>query len=356
MPLRGGGNPRRIARIKLTSRSGRRYQAPAAAESPDQGGKESPGAALEAARRPDARQFAHKEAQIRGTDVDEQALEHVGVSAQMHAAQSPGFVEVGVGTLEPFTPLAQQALPAGAPNAPPVGVDGRAGVGLVAPVAPTAIRLRHVAADSQLGQRNQDFVGVVALVADHLGEAGAGRRPESHPLASGGQERTRILVLDDDPQTLRYVRDALAAAGYSPLVTANPRELSHLVQTKQPRLVLLDLMLPGTDGIELMQCIPELADLPVIFISGYGRDETIARALEIGATDYIVKPFSATELTARVRAALRRHGEPEPFRLGDLTIHYEQRRVTVAGRAVHLTATEFELLRVLSLNPRAVLT
>ena len=181
-------------------------------------------------------------------------------------------------------------------------------------------------------------------------EAGAGRRPESHPLASGGQERTRILVLDDDPQMLRYVRDALAAAGYAPLVTGDPRELSHLVQTKQPQLVLLDLMLPGTDGIELMQCIPELADLPVIFISGYGRDETIARALEIGATDYIVKPFSATELTARVRAALRRHGEPEPFRLGTLTIYYEQRRVTMAGRVVHLTATEYELLRVLSLN------
>ena len=125
MVLRGGGNPRRIARIKRTIRSGKRYKTPGAAESRDQGIKKCPGAALEAARGPDARQFAHEEAQIRATDVDEQTLEHVGVSAQMHAAQSPGFVEVGVGTLEAFPTLPQQAPAADTPNAPPVGVDGR---------------------------------------------------------------------------------------------------------------------------------------------------------------------------------------------------------------------------------------
>ena len=114
--MRGVSNPRRNARIERTSRSGRRYRAPAAAESPDQDVKECAGAALEAARGPDAGQFAHEEAQIRAADVDEQTLEHVGVSAQMHAAQSPGFVEVSVRTLEPFAPLAQQALPAGAPR------------------------------------------------------------------------------------------------------------------------------------------------------------------------------------------------------------------------------------------------
>ena len=163
-------------------------------------------------------------------------------------------------------------------------------------------------------------------------------------------------MVDDDPQTLRYVRDALTAAGYSPLVTGDPREVSHLIKTKQPRLVLLDLLLPGTDGIELMERLPELAELPVIFISGYGRDETIARALETGADDYIVKPFSPTELTARVQAALRRRDEPpEPFRLGDLAIHYEEYRVTVAGRPVQLTATEYELLRLLSVNAGRVI-
>ena len=77
-------------------------------------------------------------------------------------------------------------------------------------------------------------------------------------------------------------------------------------------------MLPGTDGIELMRTIPELATLPVIFISGYGRDETIARALEAGAEDYIVKPFSPTELTARIGAILRRRANPDRFVLGEL--------------------------------------
>ena len=120
--------------------------------------------------------------------------------------------------------------------------------------------------------------------------------------------------------------------------------------------MLLDLVLPGTDGIELMERLPRLADLPVIFISGYGRDETVARALESGAVDYIVKPFSPTELTARVRAALRRRAEPEPFVLGNLAIDYERRRVTVAGREVRLTATEFELLRVLSVDAGRVAT
>ena len=152
------------------------------------------------------------------------------------------------------------------------------------------------------------------------------------------------------------MRDALAAAGFAPIVTGDPRELVDLLRTHQPQLVLLDLILPGTDGIELLEHIPELADRPVIFISGYGRDETIARALELGAADYIVKPFSPTELTARVRAALRRRAEPEPFVLDDLVIHYEQRRVQVAGRPVQLTATEFDLLRVLSVNAGRVLT
>ena len=171
-----------------------------------------------------------------------------------------------------------------------------------------------------------------------------------------GREQERILVVDDDPQMLRYVRDALSEAGYAPLVTGDPQELARLVRTEKPRLVLLDLLLPETDGIELMERIPELADLPVIFLSAYGRDETVARALDSGATDYIVKPFSPTELTARVRAALRGRAEPESFVLGELVIDYEQRRVSVAGRPVRLTATEYELLRALSVNAGRVST
>ena len=163
-------------------------------------------------------------------------------------------------------------------------------------------------------------------------------------------ERPRILVIDDDPRMLRFVRDTLTKAGYAPVVTGAPDDLAGLIRAERPQLVLLDLLLSGRDGIELLQEVPELTDLPVIFISGYGRDETVARAFEQGADDYIVKPFSPTELVARIRAALRRHRQPESFVLGELAIEYEPRRVTVGGAEVELTATEYELLRLLSVN------
>ena len=177
--------------------------------------------------------------------------------------------------------------------------------------------------------------------------------PGAPPAA---REPVRILVVDDDPQTLYYVRNTLTEAGFEALVTGDYNELPDIINTAQPALVLLDLMLPGTDGIELMERTPELADLPVIFISGYRREETIVRALDSGAADYIVKPFSPTELTARIRAALRRWAAPSPFVLGELTIDHDRRRVTLAGRALELTVTEYNLLRVLALNAGRVVT
>ena len=211
-------------------------------------------------------------------------------------------------------------------------------------------------AESGGAGRGTRFTFTIPVAEEAVDRAPAGVLPSRGPAARQAREPTRILVVDDDPLTLRFVRDALAEAGYASHLTGDPREIAGLVKTHRPQLVLLDLLLPGSDGIELMQSVPELADLPIIFISAYGRDETVAKALEAGAADYIVKPFSPTELTARVQAALRRRAEPEPFLLGDLAIHYEQRRVTVAGRPVELTVTEYELLRLLSLNAGRVLT
>ena len=167
-------------------------------------------------------------------------------------------------------------------------------------------------------------------------------------------EHVRILAVDDDPQALRYVRDALASAGYTPVVTGDPAE-------EKPGLVLLDLMLPGTGGIELMKTVPELSDVPVIFLSAYGRDQIIARALEAGAVDYIVKPFSPTELAARINTALKRGAAPEsaappePYRPGDLTIDYAGRTVSPAGRPVPLADIEYRLLFELSVHAGRVL-
>ena len=176
------------------------------------------------------------------------------------------------------------------------------------------------------------------------------------PAATEPGALSRILVVDDDPHTLRSVRNTLSVAGYAPVVTGDPEQVAHLIRIEQPELVLLDLMLPGTDGIELMGTVAELSDVPVIFISGYGREETVAKALAAGAADYLVKPFAPTELMARVRGALHRHREPVPFTLGELAIDYGRRRVTVAGSAIDLTRTEYELLRVLSLDAGRVVT
>ena len=206
-----------------------------------------------------------------------------------------------------------------------------------------------------LGQGSRFTFTLPAVEDTREGEAPRSGRRSADP-ASDQREPNRILVVDDDPKTLRYVRDILSGAGYAPLVTGDYAELSHIIRTEKPSLVLLDLMLPGTDGIALMESVPELADLPVVFISGYGRDETVARALKAGAADYVVKPFSPTELIARVEAALRRVARPEPFELGELAIHYESHRATVAAREITLTATEYELLRVLSLNAGRVVT
>ena len=206
-----------------------------------------------------------------------------------------------------------------------------------------------------LGQGSRFTFTLPAVEDTREGEAPSSGRRSIDP-ASDPREPTRILVVDDDPKTLRYVRDILSGAGHAPLVTGDHTELSHIIRTEKPSLVLLDLMLPGIDGIALLESVPELADLPVVFISGYGRDETIATALKAGAADYIVKPFSPTELIARVEAALRRVARPEPFAVGALAIHYESHRVTVAGREITLTTTEYELLRVLSLNAGRVVT
>ena len=216
-------------------------------------------------------------------------------------------------------------------------------------------RIWAESAGTGLGTRFTFSIPVVEDVKTDV-ERGPVRKPPQ-PGRHEDRRKPLVLVVDDDPQALGYIRETIEKAGYRATVTGDPEKVKELVETHQPDLLLLDLLLPGTNGIELMMSLPERSDRPVIFLSAYGRDETIAKALQLGAADYIVKPFSPTELIARIEAALRTQaGTPEPFRSGELVINYEERRVELAGNPVRLTPTEFNLLRVLSTHAGRVVT
>ena len=186
--------------------------------------------------------------------------------------------------------------------------------------------------------------------ADHLGRV---HRPG---------ERTRILVVDDDLQTLRYLRRTLDDAGYQPVVTSDPSQVITLVETEEPDLVLLDVMLPGTSGFDLLQHIREVSGVPVIFLTASNQDDHVVRGLKMGADDYMTKPFSPSELLARIEASLRRRVLSDtlevrpPFVLDDLTINFTERRVIVGGRPVSLSATEYKLIYELATHAGQVLT
>ncbi len=186
--------------------------------------------------------------------------------------------------------------------------------------------------------------------ADHLGRV---RRPG---------ERTRILAVDDEHQVLRLLQRSLDEAGYQPIVTSDPSQVTKIVEKEEPDLVLLDLMLPGVSGFDLLRQIREFSGVPVIFLTASDHSEDTVRALKMGADDYITKPFSVSELLARIEASLRRRVLVDqmevrpPFVLGDLMISFSERRVTVGGQVVSLSATEYKLLYELATNAGRVLT
>ena len=176
-------------------------------------------------------------------------------------------------------------------------------------------------------------------------------------------DSTRVLAVDHDPFMLRSIRSTLEEAGYTPITTRDPEELVRLVRTEKPDLVLLDFSLPDADGVELIKRISDVADVPLIVTPEHdGGEELISMAFEAGAEDYLVKPFSPSQLVARIKAALRRRearfakNVQMPFSMRDLTIDYVDRIVRVGGRQLQLTPTEYRLLCEFSTNPGRVLT
>ncbi len=169
----------------------------------------------------------------------------------------------------------------------------------------------------------------------------------------------RVLVCDDDPQILRALRVVLREAGFEPVPSATGEEALDLAAVRPPAAAIVDLMLPGIDGVEVCRRLREWSQVPIIVLSAIDEEEAKIRALQTGADDYVTKPFAPGELVARLRAVLRRAGaapgEPE-LRAGDLVLDLAARRVTVAGEEVHLTPIEYDLLRTLMTNRGRLLT
>ena len=172
----------------------------------------------------------------------------------------------------------------------------------------------------------------------------------------------KILVVDDQPRLVRLVREVLQAVGYD-IVAANSGEMAiETVAVEQPDLVLLDILLPqGPDGYEVCRRIREFSDVPVIMLTAKAQEADMLHGFDVGADDYLTKPFSAKELIARVGAVLRRSKRPEEamtaiFHCGDIEVDFARHSVTVSGLGpVSLTRTEYALLRQLAINPNCIM-
>lgn len=172
----------------------------------------------------------------------------------------------------------------------------------------------------------------------------------------------RILVVEDEARVARLVSEVLRAVGYEVMTVASGKPALEIVALEQPDLILLDLMLPdGLDGYEVCRRLREFSETPIIMLTARAQESDLLRGFEVGADDYLTKPFSAKELVARVKAVLRRSQRPEEtstatWTCGDLTINFAQHRVQVAGQPVALTRTEYALLRELALHANRVMT
>jgi DNA-binding response OmpR family regulator len=168
-----------------------------------------------------------------------------------------------------------------------------------------------------------------------------------------------ILVVDDEPKITRLVRDYLESAGFTVVTAADGREALMRARTDHPDLVVLDLGLPQLDGLDVTRRLRRDGDLPIIMLTARDDETDKLIGLELGADDYVTKPFSPRELVARVRAVLRRHdrdGADEQLRAGALALDVPRMRLEVDGRAVELTATEFSLLAAMARQPGRVFT
>ncbi|MDQ3649740.1 MAG: response regulator transcription factor [Acidobacteriota bacterium] len=175
-------------------------------------------------------------------------------------------------------------------------------------------------------------------------------------------ENRRILIVDDEPQITRVLRRSLTTHGYDVRVVADGEAALELFGDWSPELVITDLSMPSVGGLELCRRLRAISDVPIIVLSVKGEERGKVEALDAGADDYVTKPFGMDELLARIRAAFRRapalreSDTPQTLEVGDFRVDLEARAVDVAGRKVHLTPKEFDLLVYFARHPGKVLT
>ena len=174
-------------------------------------------------------------------------------------------------------------------------------------------------------------------------------------------KKPRVLVVDDEPETIKYVSTNLRVRGYDVLTAEDGLTALREFDQSIVDLVILDIMMPGPDGFEVCQAIRRRSDVPIVMLSARGHERDIVRALDLGADDYLTKPFGVEEMLARVRAALRRTAQTgasprPPLVAEELEIDFGARQVTVLGQEIQLTPTEYDLLAHLAVNAGRVLT
>ena len=175
-------------------------------------------------------------------------------------------------------------------------------------------------------------------------------------------DKKKILVVDDDPAILRLLSTNLKARGYKVITATDGEEALETVQKDFIDLIILDIMMPKVDGVQVCRRIRVWSDIPIIILSARGDEKDKVKCLELGADDYLTKPFGIAELMARIKTAFRHRGDataaptPTKFTCDGLEINFAKRRVTVKGREITLTPTEYSLLLQLATNSDKVLT
>jgi two-component system phosphate regulon response regulator PhoB len=213
------------------------------------------------------------------------------------------------------------------------------------------------------------MVRAVDIAGDAPGDQGilvmkAQRRPKDAP---GETDRPHVLIVEDEPDLLDLLRYNLERDGFVVTGVVSGEKALQIVQRQPPDLIVLDLMLPGIDGLEVCRRVrssPETRDVPIVMLTARGEDADVVAGLELGADDYVTKPFSPRVLAARIKAVLRRGSgddalddtDAAPIEAGALSIRPDRHEVTIEGQPIDLTPTEFRLLSLLARRPGRVFT